>query len=230
MSITVDEISRRTIAKIAGFFYLLYIITFASSSFIQSESVTWANAGTNRNLIASESLFRVGFTTEIISVVFFLLAAWSLYVLLKPVNQNLALLFLIVNVTGVAVECGNAIIHFGALLLAHSSDYATAFTAGQAQGLAILLLKVSGSGDMISALLYGVWLFPLGWLVIKSGFLPRILGILLLLDGASLVVCFVQLCLFPLYQKFTYPLYPLMFIAELGLSLYLLIKGTRVQC
>jgi len=194
-----------------------------------SRAVTWENAGTNRNLITSESLFRAGFTTEIVSVVFFLLAAWSLYVLLRPVNQNVALLFLIVNLAGVAVECGNALIHFGALLLAHSSDYASAFTVGQAQGLAIVLLKVSGSGNIITALLYGVWLFPLGWLVIKSGFFPRILGVLLLLDGSSLVICFVQLCLFPSYQKLTYPFYPLMLIAELALSLYLLIKGTREQ-
>jgi Domain of unknown function (DUF4386) len=225
MGSTLPDIPRRTIAKVAGLFYLLYIVTFASSSFIQSRSVRWANAGTNTNLIPSESLFRVGFTTEIISVVFFLLAAWSLYVLLKPVNQSLALLFLLVNLAGVAVECGSALIHLGALPLAHGSDYSTAFTAAQAQALAILLLKLSGSGSIITALLYGVWLFPLGWLVIKSGFLPRILGVLLLLDGSSLVICFVQLCLFPSYQKYTYPLYPIMFIAEVGLSLYLLIKG-----
>jgi hypothetical protein len=66
-------------------------------------------------------------------------------------------------------------------------------------------------------------------LVFKSGFLPRILGILLIADGVSLLICFFQLWFFPDYEKMTYPLYPVMFVAEFGLSLWLIIKGVRDQ-
>jgi Domain of unknown function (DUF4386) len=224
-----DDLPRDTIAKLAGLFYLIYIVTFASSSFIQNRSVIWGNAGTTENVVASERLFRIGFTSELIAAMFFLLAAWALYVLLKPINKNLALLFLLLNLAGVAVECGNTLIHFAALLLANGSDYSKAFTPAQMNALAMLFLKLSGSGNIITALLYGLWLFPLGYLVIKSGFLPRILGVLLVLDGCSLIICFVQLCLFPGHEKLTYPLYPIMFVAEVGLSLWLLVKGVGDQ-
>lgn len=226
MSNTADDIPRHRIARLAGLFYLTYIATFASSSFLFDNSVDWANAGSTQTLIPSPLLFRIGFTTEIISVVLFLLAAWALYVLLKPVNASLALLFLLINFAGVAVECSAALLHFGALQVAHDPDYA-AFSTAQVQGLTALFLKLSASGAIITALLYGLWLVPLGWLVIKSGFLPRILGFLLLADGGCLVICFLQLCLLPAYKKFTYPLYPVMFIAEFGFSLYLLIKGAK---
>jgi hypothetical protein len=224
-----DDLRRHTIAKLAGLFYLIYIVTFASSSFIQNRSVIWGNAGTTENVVASERLFRIGFTSELIAAVFFLLTAWALYVLLKPINKNLALLFLLLNLVGVAVECGNTLIRFAALLLASGPDDSKAFAPAQMNGLAMLFLKLSGSGNIITTLFYGLWLFPLGYLVIKSGFLPRILGVLLVLDGCSLMICFVQLCLFPGHEKLTYPLYPIMFVAEFGLALWLLVRGVKDQ-
>jgi hypothetical protein len=80
---------------------------------------------------------------------------------------------------------------------------------------------------MVTTLFYGAWLFPLGYLVLKSRFLPRFLGVLLFMDGVSMLICFVQICLFPGYQKLTYPLFPVMLVAELGLALWLIIKGVR---
>jgi len=80
-----------------------------------------------------------------------------------------------------------------------------------------------------STRIYGVWLFPLGYLVFRSGFLPRFLGVLLILDGLSLMICFVQLVFFPEFHKWTYPLYPVMFVAECGLGLWLLIMGVKEE-
>ena len=80
---------------------------------------------------------------------------------------------------------------------------------------------------MVSALFYSVWLFPLGYLLLKSRFVPRVLGILIVADGLSMLICFIQLWLFPAYEKLTWPLYPVMFIAEFGLGLWLLVKGVR---
>jgi hypothetical protein len=104
-----------------------------------------------------------------------------------------------------------------------------AFKADQLQAQAMLFLNLSGSGNVITGLFYGVWLFPLGYLVVKSGFLPRILGILLILDGFCLLIGFFQLCLFPGHENLIYPLYPVMFIAEFGLALWLLIKSVKVK-
>lgn len=79
----------------------------------------------------------------------------------------------------------------------------------------------------MTVLFYGAWLFPLGYLAIKSRLLPKVLGVLLILDGVSLMICFVQLWLLPAYKKWTYPLYPVMFIAECSLALWLAIMGVK---
>lgn len=230
MTNRIDDISQRKVAGIAGLLYLIYIVTFAFSSFVQNKPIVGEDAAvTARNIMASQWLFRIGFMSEVVATLFFLLAAWALYVLLKPVSKDLALLFLLLNLAGVAVECILTLIHFAALSLLSGADYLKVFKADQLQALAMLFLNLGGSGNMITVLFYGMWLFPLGYLVVKSGFLPRILGILLILDGLCLLVCFFQLCLFPGHEKMTYPLYPVMFIAEFGLALWLLIKGARAK-
>jgi hypothetical protein len=228
MTNTINATSPRNIARLAGLFYLLYMITFATSFFIHNQPIVWGDAAaTARNIAASELRFRVGFMSEEIATVLFLATAWALYVLLKPVDKNLALLFVLFNLAGVAVEAVSAAIHFSAFLFVNSSDYPKVFTADQLNALAMSFLYFSGIGGIVSGLFYGVWLFPLGYLVMKSGFLPRILGILLVLDGVSLLICFFQLCLFPNYKALTFPLYPIMFIAEFGLAVWLLTKGVN---
>jgi len=222
--------SRRKLARLAGFLYLAYIVLFASSTFIHHKPFVWDDpAAMARNIADSVLMFRIGYMSEIIATLLFLSAAWALYVLLKPVGKNLALLFLLFNLTGVAVECVYTLIHFEALLLLGRSDYLHAFKPDQLQALSMFFLSLGGSGDMILTLFYGVWLFPLGYLVYKSGFLPRFLGVLLLLDGLSMMTCFIQLCLFPGHEKLMYPLYPIMFVAEFGLAMWLIIKGVKEQ-
>jgi hypothetical protein len=119
------------------------------------------------------------------------------------------------------------LIHYAALLPIHGDEYLKVFSYEQLQSLSMLMLNING--NVVLVLFYGLWLFPLGYLVFKSGFLPRILGILLIADGVSLLICFFQLWFFPDYEKMTYPLYPVMFVAEFGLSLWLIIKGVRDQ-
>jgi hypothetical protein len=226
----VQDGSRRKLARLAGFLYLAYIVLFASSTIVQQKPIVWGDAAaTARNIAGSELMFRIGFISEIIAALLFLSTAWALYVLLKPVCKNLALLFLLLNLTGVAVECVCTLIHFSALLLLGNSGYLHAFNPDQLQALSMFFLSLSGSGSMIQTLFYGAWLFPLGYLVFKSGFLPRFLGVLLFLDGLCLMICLIQLCLFPGHEKLTYPLYPIMFIAEFGLALWLIIKGVKEQ-
>lgn len=166
-------------------------------------------------------------TLELIAALLFLLTAWALYAVFKHIDSNLALLFLLLNAAGVAIECVNALLHFAALVFCNGTDYLTPFNSDQLHTLALLWLKVSASGNMVTVLFYGAWLFPLGYLVIKSRLLPKVFGILLLLDGASPVICFVQLWFFPGYERWTYPLFPVMFIAECGFGLWLAIKGVK---
>jgi hypothetical protein len=222
--------SRRNLARLAGFLYLAYIVLTVFYTFIDHKPLVWHDpVAMARNIADSAWIIRIRYMSEVISTLLFLSAAWALYALLKPVGKNLALLFVLFNLAGVAVECVFALIQIDALLLLGDPSYLHAFNPSQLQTLSQFFLGLSGSENMILTLFYGAWLFPLGYLVFKSGFLPRFLGVLLLLDGVSLMICFIQLCLFPAYQKLTYPLYPIMFIAEFGLAMWLIIKGVKVR-
>jgi hypothetical protein len=214
----------------AGFFYLMFIITFVFASYIRSRLIVFGDSVTTaNNILSSQSLFRVGFMSELLSAMFFVLAAWALYVLLKPVNKNLALLFLLLNLGGVAIECINALNLFTALQLFGGANYLSVFQTDQLQAMAMSFLNSYTNGFMIAQLFFGTWLLPLGYLVYKSRFLPRLLGILLILDFFGVMIWFFQFFLFPGYEILSYPGLAVSFVAEISLSLWLLIKGVKDQ-
>jgi hypothetical protein len=157
------------------------------------------------------------------------LAAWALYVLLKPVNRDLALLFLLLNLGGVAIWCSSLLGEFAALLLLSGADYLKVFQTDQLQALAMLFLRLYQNGFMIAQLLLNLWLFPLGYLVFKSGFLPRVLGILLIIDGFAMLIWFFQFFFFPGYEGISALGLAVGFIAEGALCLWLLIRGVKDQ-
>jgi hypothetical protein len=220
-----------SMARMAGLLYLIYIVIFAfAGAFGRSKIIVSGDAAaTAKNIMASESQFRIGFVSNLLAAVFFLLAAWALYVVLKPVNKDLALLFLLLNLGGVVVECVNMLNLFAALLLLSGADYLNIFQVDQLQALAMFFLNLYDNGFMIAQIFYGAWLFPLGYLVFKSGFLPRILGIVLMIHCFGWLMYFFQFFLFPDFDVITYISFPLGFIAEFGLTLWLLIKGVNVE-
>jgi hypothetical protein len=182
---------------------------------------------TINQILTHASQFRIGFVISLFSVVFFLLAAWALYVLLKPVDKNLALLFLVFNLAGFAVWFFSTLNLFASLLLLNGADFLKVFQPDQLQALATLFINLYKYGSTVAQIPYGVWLFPLGYLVFKSKFLPKILGILLIADCFGLLIYVCQRFLLPGYAVISYPCMVLGFVAELSLTLWLLIKGVK---
>lgn len=223
--------SSKKTARMAGFLYLAHFVTFFfADNGVHSTAIGSVDvAATAHSIMASEWLFRIGFMSFLLTAVFFLLSAWALYVLLKPVNNDLALLFVLLNLGGVAVWCINQLSEFAALLLLSGADYLKVFQADQLQALAMLFLNLFQNGFMIAQILLNLWLFPLGYLVSKSGFLPRILGILLIIDGFAMLIWFVQFFFFPGYEVISTLCLAVGFIAEGSLCLWLLIKGVKDQ-
>ncbi len=215
----------------AGFLYLMYIIiTIVTDAFCRSPLIVYGDAAeTARNITAAEWQFRAGITGDLVSVVFFLLAAWALYALLKSVNKELALLFLLLNLGGSAVYAINLLNQFAAMLLLSGAEYLKVFQADQLQSMAMFFLNLHQNGYWIAQIFFGAWLFPLGYLVYKSGFLPRILGIVMMIHFVGWMMTFLQFFLFPGFTAITYVTYPLGLISELGLTLWLLIKGVGEQ-
>jgi hypothetical protein len=139
----------------------------------------------------------------------------------------LALLFLLLNTVGVAIQCASMLPLVSAMLLGDGASRMQAFSAPQLEGLAYLFINVYKTGFVTAQLFFGTWLFPLGFLVYKSKFLPRFLGVLLILDGVAVLVWFLQALLLPAYPAITYPGLAVSFIAEVGLALWLLVRGVR---
>lgn len=218
-------------ARMAGFLYLIYFVIHIFADVIgRSKLIVFGDATTTaQNIMASEWQFRIGLMSDLIAAVLFFLAAWALYKLLSPVNKNLALLFLLLNLGGVAIQCFSDLFLLASQLLLNGADYLKVFQADQLQALAMLSLYLHKNGFMIAQIFYGAWLFPLGYLVFKSGFLPKILGIVLMIHCAFWLMTFLQFFLFPDFNAITYVSYPLGFIAEFGLTLWLLIKGVKDQ-
>jgi hypothetical protein len=172
--------------------------------------------------------FRLGLVVAFVSAFLFLMAAWGLYVLLRPVDKDLALLFLLLNAVGVAMQCASMLPLLSAMFIGGGITGMKAFSAAQLEGLAYLSISVYKTGFVTAQLFFGTWLFPLGYLVYKSRFLPRFLGVLLMVDGVAVLIWFLQALLLPAYPAITYPGLLVSFVAEVGLGLWLLIKGVKV--
>jgi len=215
-------------ARIAGLFYLIFVLLLPLATSIRSQLVVSGDAAaTAQKIMANELLFRISFVTELVSALFFVLAAWALYALLKRVNKNLALLFLLLNLCGVAIECMSVLNLSTALSLLSGADYLTVFPADHLQAQALLHIDMYTNGFMIAQIFFGAWLLPLGYLVYRSGFLPRFLGILLIIDFFGVLIWFLQFFLLPEAGIISSPGLAAGFIAEVSLTLWLLVKGVK---
>jgi hypothetical protein len=218
--------STSKIARTVGLLYLLYVIT----SFIANlfGKFVFVEAPVTVNHIMTHVFqFRIGFVINLFSVVFFLLAAWGLYVLLKPVNKDLALLFLLFNAAGFAVWLFSSLCLFGSLVILNGSKTIKVFQPDQLQALAVFFVSLYKNGIFIAQVPYGVWLFTLGYLVLKSGFLPKIFDMLLIADGICLFVYVCQRLILPDLGIIAYPCLVISFIAEVSLALWLSIKAVK---
>jgi hypothetical protein len=218
-------------ARIAGFLYFTYMVMHISADVIgRSKLIVFGDAVTTaKNILASAWQFQIGFISDLLAAVLFLLTAWALYVLLQTVNKNLALLFLLLNLAGVAIQCTSDLFLFASQLVLSGADYLKVFQADQLQALTMLFLYLYKNGFMIAQIFYGTWLFPLGYLVFKSGFLPRILGVVLMIHCFTWLLYVIQFFLFPGFGAIIYVSWPFGFIAEFGLTLWLLIMGAKEQ-
>ena len=213
-------------ARVAGGFYLAFIVASVLASTVGHIGLSSAES-LYRSVTTNASSFRLALVFALASALLFLLAAWALYVLLRPVNPHLALLFLVLNAVGVAVQCASTLPLISVLLQGDDASRMQAFSAAQLTGLAYLSIGVYKTGFVAAQLFFSTWLFPLGYVVYACGFLPRFLGVLLILDGFADLFWFFQGLLLPDHPAISYPAWALSFVAEVGLALWLLVRGAK---
>lgn len=215
-------------ARIAAILYLAicFLAPFGDMVVRDRVIVPGDAATTAGNIMASEGLYRVGFVSDLATQIIHVSLVLALYKLLKPVSKSQALLMAVWGLVPVPIAMLNELIQFVPLLLLSGADYLTAFTTDQLQALVPLFLDLRGHGVAIVYVFWGLWLFPMGYLVFKSGYIPRFLGVLLIIAGCGYLVDFVTFFLFPdlgvSIKVFT-------FIGEVVLPLWLLIKGVNVE-
>ena len=220
------EISPLVRARVAGALYLVanifapFTLLYLPSRFI----VRGDAAATANNVIASESLFRFGIVGNLFTFIANIFLALALYQLLKVVNKNMASLMVILFLVGVPIAMLNELSQLAILQLLGGADYLKAYPTDQLQALAYLLLRLHDQGLLIAHIFFGLWLLPMGYLVFKSGFIPRIVGVLLVIAGVGYEV-----------QSFAaflgYKVNIILFtgLGELVFLLWLLIKGVNVE-
>jgi len=222
-----DHLAQDKVARITGGFYLAYILAS-----VLADTLGHIGRGTAEQvyqaIVTNVGSFRLSLVIALITGFLFLMAAWGLYVLLRPVNKDLALLFLLLNAVGVAIQGASMLSLVSAMLQGDGASHMQAYSAAQLEGLALLSVNVYKTGWVTAQLFFGTWLFPLGYLVYKSKSLPRFLGVLLMLDGIGVLIWFFQALLLPAYPAIHYPGLAVSFIAEVGLALWLLVKGVKV--
>ena len=221
-----DHLAQDKLARITGGLYIGFILASVLADMLGHIGLGDAQQSAQASTTHAWS-FRLGLVIAFVSAFLFLMAAWSLYVLLRPVNANLALLFLLLNTVGVAIQCASMLPLIFAMLLGDRASGMPAYSAAQLDGLAYLSINVYKTGFVTAQLFFGTWLFPLGYLVYKSEILPRFLGVLLLLDGVGVLIWFLQALLLPAYPAIRYPGIAVSFVAEVGLALWLLVMGSR---
>lgn len=176
---------------------------------------------TSTNIVASSFLFRLGIVSNLVMMVLWLFYALLLYRLLRTVNRSHAMVMLVLVLAATPIYMLNQVNQFAALLLASDK------LSEQVK----LFLELYRTGNMIAAIFFGLWLFPMGLLVFKSGFFPKLLGVLLMVGTLGYLVLFTQAFLFPGSESslWTNPFLVVTHLAELAMMLWLLIRGLNVE-
>jgi Domain of unknown function (DUF4386) len=218
-------------ARIAGFLYLSLMTAPLRLMYIPGKLFVAGNAAaTANNIAAHETLFRLGIVSDLFTGTMAIFLTLALYRLFKPVNQNLAAVMVILGSLMVTpIYFINTLNDAAALLFARGADFLSVFDASQRQAMAVLFLRLHHQGVVVNEIFWGLWLVPFGLLVYKSGFIPRFLGVWLIINGFAYVVISFTGLLFPQYEATVFnSAFPVM-LGELAIMLWLLIKGVKAR-
>jgi hypothetical protein len=223
--------SNKKLARFIGFLYLLlsvfgiYALIYVPSAFVMHGDAV----ATAHNILASETFYRSGIVADLLGQAVFMLVVLALYRLLKGVDKTLAALMVIFAVVQLPLIFAAEVQHLSVLTILDGNGPTAALSEAQRNAQMMVSLGSYDDGLLVTEIFMGLWLFPLAALIYRSGFLPRFLGVLLVVAGSAYVVESITWLLLPDYghqvSRFTGPLR----ILELATPLWLLIMGAKNQ-
>lgn len=216
-------------ARLAGFLYLLVALTgpfvllyVPGQLFVAGDATATAS-----NILAHESLFRAYIATGIISELIFVSVVLVLYRLLKGVSHGLAAAMVILILIDAPLAFLSAANQVATLTVLRSPDFLSVFAKPQRDALATLLVNFDRMGVLVSEVFWGLWLLPLGLLVYRSGFIPRLLGVWLFINGLAYLVISSTGLLLPENLKIVNTIATPVLFGEVAFTLWLLVVGAR---
>ncbi len=218
-------------ARASGLLYLIVIVAgIFSLAYVPSQIIVRGDASaTVSNILASEYLFRLGILAGVIAYTAFLLLPIALYKLLSPINRNVAVLMFAFAVIQTPIFLVNLFHKLDILSLMGGASYLQAFTTEQLQAEVMKSLAAYSNGMLVSEVFMGLWLLPFGYLVFRSGFLPRALGVLLIAGCFGYLSDFVGSLMFSRYPDLSIAVYVTLpaTLGELGTCFWLLVVGVN---
>lgn len=218
-------------SRIAGLIYLGVVLTgIFSLMYVPSKLINYDNASlTFQNIKFSETLFRFGIASGLLCYIFFLFLPLVLYKLLIQVNENMAKIMVLLAVISVPMYFINVQNEFTALSLINNPSFFTGFSTGQIQTQVLFYINQYNNGMRLIHIFSGLWLFPFGYLVFKSNFLPKFLGILLMLGCFGYLINFLGYSLILNYSELGISSYISLpaSLGEIGTCLWLLFVGAK---
>jgi Domain of unknown function (DUF4386) len=218
-------------ARIAGLLYLLAsIIGFPGLIYVPGKLIVSEDATATANHIrASETLLRFGIASELTSFIIFIFVVLALYRLFKTVSEKYAVAMATLLLVSIPISLLNVLNEIAALVLVSGAGFLSAFEKGQLDALAYLFLRLHGQGFVVAEIFWGLWLFPFGVLVIRSGFIPRFLGVLLFIAGSGYLASSFTSLLLPSYRHLVDQFAMVLTAGELPIIFWLLIWGAKDQ-
>ncbi len=219
-------------ARIAGLLYLLIGITAPIGLvYVPGKLIVAGDAAaTANNIRASQWLLRIGIASELSHQVIGIFLVLALYGLFKAVNEKQATLLVILGaLVSVPIVFLNVLNDIAALILVSGASCLSVFEKPQLDALAYLFIRLHGQGIIVASIFWGLWLFPFGILIVQSGFIPRILGVLLMMAGVGYLASSFTSLVLPQYQRLLGPFAMILELGELPIIFWLLIWGAKMK-
>jgi hypothetical protein len=222
----IAEVSPCPSARITGIVYFLYFLTAVLGEFFLKGMVVDGDAAaTANNLLAHQPLFRLELATGLIATACYIAVTALFYGLFKPVNRSLSLLAAFFGLVGCAITAFGSLFRLAPLVVLGGAQYLSVFNVEQLRALALMFLELNTQTANICLVLFGFYDLLIGYLILRSAFLPRVLGVLMALAGLGWLTFLYP----PLANSLSRYVLALGFLAELLLMLWLLVKGVNVQ-
>jgi hypothetical protein len=230
MTQRIPDLSPKVQARIAGFLYVIVIVfgAFAELGVRARLVVPGDPAATAQNIMAHQTLYRLGFAAEVFYLACNVPLAVIFYNLFKVVNQKVALIEAIFGLVSTAVEAVSLLAHYAPIVLLSGASYLSGFTAAQLQSASYLSLQLFEGGFAICLVFFGFDCLALAYLIVNSTFFPRIIGYALAIEGVGYLVNSFSLFLAPALQTRIFPYFTVLALAEVALALWLLVMGINV--